>query len=327
MVRRMLCVVLAVVVLTVKVGPAFADPPQVYRFTETYDVRKRVVVPQKRQSYLDFKREKDMIMASAATGRVLPAYLEVAEASQASGVTGVISTVVGNSELFFRAFKDVWVATGGRSFTYGGDENLNDVEKRARFWKEQGIYAKYTPREIAFINKVVLPAVLAVRAGQGVGGAALVAAGAAALFAAPFLPVMGVTLGTAALVTGAKAWLIKHSGQGISPLLSQDWFSAGGTVVPGAIGGITAMVEGAALPTQLAAAKQLGAIGSIVAGGALLMDAALDTARLVNAWGIPEPGREPTTVFICPPEEPPYPTSQSGALPPVEINIRYRLTK
>lgn len=223
---------MAVVVLAVKVGPAFADPPQVYRFTETYDVRKRVVVPQKRQSYLDFKREKDMIMASAATGRVLPAYLEVAEASQGSGVTGVISSVVGNSELFFRAFKDVWVATGAGSFVYGGDENLKDVDRRARFWKEQGIYAKYTPREIAFINKVVLPAVLTVRAGQGVGGAALVAAGAAALFAAPFLPVMGVTLGTAALVTGAKAWLIKRGGQGISPLLSQDWFSFMRRVIP-----------------------------------------------------------------------------------------------
>ncbi|MGB9880628.1 MAG: hypothetical protein ACPLRM_07680, partial [Anaerolineae bacterium] len=166
-------------------------------------------------------------VARAATGRVLPAYMEVAEATQASGVTSVISTVVGNSNLFFRAFKDVWVATGAGSYTYGGDENLNDVKKRAQFWKEQGIYAKYTLREIAFINKVVLPAVLAVRVGQGVGGAALIAVGAAALFAAPFLPVMGVTLGTAALVTGAKAWLIKHGGQGIAPLLSQDWFSAG----------------------------------------------------------------------------------------------------
>ncbi|MGB9880872.1 MAG: hypothetical protein ACPLRM_08930, partial [Anaerolineae bacterium] len=103
------------------------------------------------------------------------------------------------------------------------------------------------------------------------------------------------------------------------------WFSAGGTVVPGGIGGITAIVEGAALPTQIAAAQQLGAIGSIVAGGALLMDAALDTARLVNAWGIPEPEREPTPVLV--PRDVPGNSSTQAGLPPLEINIRYRLTK
>jgi len=118
---------------------------------------------------------------------------------EAGGLLRMVSMAVGNRDLFIRGFRDIWHAVNESADFFGkGMANLNDPQKLYEFWKEKGIYDKYTPGERAFLNQVVMPAVAAAQWTLGGLAGGLTGAGAAFGLAA----LLGLSLGPAALAVG-----------------------------------------------------------------------------------------------------------------------------
>jgi hypothetical protein len=111
---------------------------------------------------------------------------------EAGGLLRMVTMAAGNRDLFIRGFRDVWHAVNESTGILGkGMANLSDPQKLYEFWKEKGIYDKYTPGERAFLNQVVMPAVAVAQWGLvGLGGAVTGASIVSAVTA-----LLGITLG------------------------------------------------------------------------------------------------------------------------------------
>ncbi|MCR4426258.1 MAG: hypothetical protein NUW23_08745 [Firmicutes bacterium] len=140
-----------------------------------------------------------------------PSSLE--QSTRESGQTvSLLNRAINTTQLFIRGFADVVDATWDA--TVSGEANLRDPAARYEFWKERGIYEKYTARERQFLNRVVQPAIGVVLAGAAAAGVRLAAAAIAAGTSFGFAPV-AVTLGLGWLiVTGYKAYrVLKHKAE------------------------------------------------------------------------------------------------------------------
>jgi len=223
-----------------------------------------------------------------------------------------VNTFFNESRLFLRGFGDVWKATSG----LGDQGNLQDPRAKYEYWKQQGIYDKYTPGQISFINKVVFPAVAAARGLAFAGSVGLAALGIAAIAGLSVLPVAAV-IGAAAIgLTGIKWLQVKKrnadiAGKGTPKnefLLSELALSGGlaGTYVVNALSGPTALTPAAPILA--------GAYGTLVNS--------YGAVKLLNAWGIPEVGGQ-QQAFLPPPDSPWNQTVTDSQ----NYTIDYRITK
>ncbi|MFZ5768613.1 MAG: hypothetical protein ACOY3F_07950 [Bacillota bacterium] len=143
---------------------------------------------------------------------------------EAGGLLRMVLMAVGNRDLFIRGFRDVFNAVNeSANFINRGMANLNGPQQLYEFWKEKGIYDKYTPGERAFLNQVVMPAVAVtqwVLTGLGsmgtgfLGGAGIAALGGLVALAC------GAALGPVLLAVGIGAALGAVGGGVLGVLLS-----------------------------------------------------------------------------------------------------------
>ncbi|MHB8927074.1 MAG: DUF192 domain-containing protein [Bacillota bacterium] len=229
-----------------------------------------------------------------------------------------VNTFFNESRLFLRGFADVWKATSGLA----DQSNLQSAQAKHDFWQGQGIYDKYTAREITFLNKVVFPAVGLAR-GLCLGGSVLSAAfGIAALGGFAFLPVLAISgivvggftaykwfqvqqqkadiagkdtpnkffkaeLGVASAAAGTAA--IGMYGQGYGSAAAGEAALAGGETAVEAVAGGVEAAGSIALPI---ASAVVGIYGSVVNS--------YGAVKLLNAWGIPEVSAEQTGGLTVP---------------------------
>ncbi len=222
-------------------------------------------------------------------------------AGEMEQTASLLNRMINNTELFFRGFRDV--ATPVTRTVFAGESNLRDPVARYDFWKEQGIYEKYTPRERQFLNRVVFPAVAVGEIALG-GCGALLTAGAITvgfgLSAAAALPVALILGATWAGITAYKAYRVQNDNAevvrdnpfqpyggyqnalngllGVGGLVS---FAAGSSVIP-----VFAASEGAIGTAALATAYGVGMQG--LGGVGLMYHSSEKLTNLANIWGIPE---------------------------------------
>ena len=149
---------------------------------------------------------------------------------EAGGLLRMVSMATGNWSLFIRGFRDIWHAVNeSANFLGKGMANLNDPQKLYEFWKEKGIYDKYTPGERAFLNQVVMPAVAVAQWSLTLLGGGVTALGLA-IGLAPVLAPFGVLVG--GFITGAvlatlvalwKGTMVRETGGDINALQLGQW--------------------------------------------------------------------------------------------------------
>ncbi|MHB9020098.1 MAG: hypothetical protein ACYC3G_04525, partial [Minisyncoccota bacterium] len=250
-----------------------------------------------------------------------------------------INTFFNESRLFLQGFADVWKATSG----LGDQSNLQSVQAKYDFWKDAGIYGKYTPRQVTFLNKVVLPAVGLAR-GLSLSGSVVAAAyGIAALAGLSFLPVVAVSSLIVAGFTAYKWYQVKHNGADVAGKGTPNkFFKVGANGMPALTTGVAAvgkyvkgLTPGAAGGGEAVAAETAGeaAAGALEAAGAIALPIATAAAgiygtvvnsygavKLLNAWGIPEVDDTPQLI-------PPGIWSRGPRTDTQDYTVDYRITK
>lgn len=219
----------------------------------------------------------------------------------------IITQTIGNVPLLFRQVVDIEAAVreGGVGEVMG---NLRDPVRRFEFWKRQGIYDKYTPQEIAFMNSVAFPLAAVGHIGEFLIGSALAAVGANAALG----PVGGMILGVGTLALGGaelvSMWRDIQAGRAVDP----------GAVVRGIVSSVTTTIDAvfsgtgfssmavrsvllrltgttvtaAEAATLNAVSRFFGGIGVAGLGVQVAADATAFLGRLFNVWGVPLPAGE-----------------------------------
>lgn len=230
----------------------------------------------------------------------------------------MVATTFHNFPLAWQAMKDIQQAMGGH-FNPEAMENLRDPAKRYEFWKQAGIYEKYTAREIAFINSVVFP-LLAVQGVAEMLLATAVAGSGAATRLGPYggLFVSALVLGYAG---GELIGMISDvlNGRPVAPsnftkAILNGWGFLAGLAGVGAgfgTGWLTLAVRkfadlvwpvakgaGVTLPEAMAMGKLMAGIPAVLAGTEAALDASVFIGKLLNVWGIPVPEGQPFTACV-----------------------------
>lgn len=236
----------------------------------------------------------------------------------------ILGQAVTNLPLAVRGAVDILAAIW--SWGPEGMESLADPAKRYEFWKRAGIFEKYSPREIAFLNSVSFPLVAAGLGAMALAGTAMTRAGLVALVGSG--PVgWAVALGLVVTVGAISTYNVLSTRLGGDDLeaLYDLQGSTWGMVTAGAIPwGVAATNLSAANQMRMIlgvqrfinwlqgadtfqrvlhgtklAAGPLAAFGQIMAGSFLTVEGGFNLARLANAWGIPVPAgeyQEPTVI-------------------------------
>jgi hypothetical protein len=220
---------------------------------------------------------------------------------EAGGLLRMVSMATGNWSLFIRGFRDIWHAVNeSANFIGKGMANLNDPQKLYEFWKEKGIYDKYTPGERAFLNQVVMPAVAAAQWTLGglAGGLTGVGAafGLATLLGLSLGPVVlalsGAVLGIAVvgLVSHFKGEAVREKGADISALVARVESGVEETETGKTHRLAVQVSTNGLLPTLELfgiAGGALAGVGGLV-GGYLTAQQEHNILATYNAYGIPE---------------------------------------
>lgn len=251
-----------------------------------------------------------------------------------------INTFFNESRLFLQGFGDVWKATSG----LGDQSNLQSVQAKYDFWKDAGIYDKYTARQVTFLNKVVFPAVGLAR-GLSLSGSVVAAAyGIAALAGLSFLPVVAVSSLIVAGFTAYKWYQVKYRGGDIAGKNTPNKFYNAGVGMGSVATGVAAIgmyvsgaTPGAAAGGGAIAAETAGeaAAGGLEAAGAIALPVATaavgiygtvvnsyGAVKLLNAWGIPEVSSQQG--LLSPPDIGPRGQAVTGSQ---DYTVDYRITK
>lgn len=242
----------------------------------------------------------------------------------------LVNRFFNDAKMLVQGVNDILEATGGGIFGEGM-KNLNSAEDRYRFWKEKGIYEKYSPREIVLLNKIAFPVAVILQSLKAAGGLSLASYALAAAVGASFWPVLAVGAGAYIAFTAYKAWQVKKKGADIAAGLAEvpsDMPPGWDVRSPGRYG---QLVIGSGLIASGSAAWGAvslieGAFGAVTApaGYYLAGEASFDTTRLANAWGIPLPvQREDLTL------EPDFSGGPESHIDVDEgtIRLEYRLTE
>lgn len=294
---------------------------------------------------------------TVTTERIIPSetYSNLASL-EASGAVGVgltdlpakadttaltpVNTFFNESRLFLQGFGDVWKATSG----LGDQTNLQSAEAKYDFWKDAGIYDKYTPRQVTFLNKVVFPAVGLAR-GLSLSGSVVAAAyGIAALAGLSFLPVFAVAISLVAGFTAYKWYQVKHKGADVAGKDTPNkFYEVGANGMSGLATGAAAVAKylnglgpGEAVAGEAVAAETAGeaAAGGLEAAGSIALPIVTAAAgiygtvvnsygavKLLNAWGIPEMSAEHTGRSFAPASRDQTITGSQ------DYTVDYRITK
>jgi hypothetical protein len=225
---------------------------------------------------------------------------------------------VNNFELFRRGCMDIMKAASAEETQH----NLRDPEKRYNYWKEQGIYDKYTPQQIEFLNRVCARAVIAGNAVVGLGSVVGTVATLGSMLALA-APVIAAVAGGAAVVAGAATlykWSqVENKGADIALdpqsnygrlLLGGELTSIGATVTAAKYGGA---ILGASVTSMVGAM-----VGTTILTGLALMSSS-NIVQLLNATTIPQES-EITKIN----EKSSNPKGESSIK---EFHIDYRLTQ
>lgn len=183
-----------------------------------------------------------------------------------------------------------------------GAHNLNDPQKRYEYWKSRGIYEKFTPRQIEYINKACMPLMSIGASIAGTVGGVVAGAGLAALTGVSF-PILAAA-GVAAFVglTAIKFTQVKKGADialfGKEPLGLSKYAGSlilGQTAQAGLAGALesttaspaAAAVAGGSLSSLL---PMVGAGGGFLVGSAGVIGGSVGLLSILNAGPIPQEG-------------------------------------
>ncbi len=217
-----------------------------------------------------------------------------------------------------------------------GAHNLNDPQKRYEYWKSRGIYDKFTPRQIEYINKVCMPlmsigasiagtvsatfAAGCIAALTGVSFPILAAAGMAAFMGLTAVKFTQMKKGADVAIFGKEPMgLSKYTGGLVLGQAAQVGLA--GHLASGA-GGVEAGLAAGSLSSLL---PMIGAGGGFLVGSAGVIGGSVGLLSILNAGPIPQDGEgegKPTNSFSSGDW-----TNPDPVLSPKEFRIDYRLTQ
>ncbi len=222
---------------------------------------------------------------STSTGHEVP--------KLSGGFFSLIGAGAGNIPLLIQGMRDIKAAMGGHFSAGTSMENLRDPVKRYEFWKNAGIFDRYTGREIAFLNSVVFPLVAVEGVLELALGAALVGSGAATR-----LGPWGGFIVAALVLGGAGAELFGmmsdiENGRPVEPsritqLLTNGVAVAASAGATGAGAGTSGMVwataklAGVSMPAVTGLVRVLAGVPGALMGTQLALDSAVFMGRLMN---------------------------------------------